>query len=203
MAFVICQRLESRSPATVASCPPLVHRLASLLRACFGPRLAGEYDFTLALRHDFTSISLSKRTLAVELSNLLGTHKRKARRKARLKTDRWRLRNVELLLMQRWIALYDHGFLGQFFHLVQCPSVVGFERLGHFRIYPQHHVRMFEMPGQLPHLEINLVAYRGHRLHEARRLAIRTRGTDRALQRLLHPLAGNRHQSEVVKLQNL
>ena len=78
MAFVICQRLESRSPATVASCPPLVHRLASLLRACFGPRLAGECDFTLALRYDFTSIRLSKRIFTLKLSNLLGTYKRKA-----------------------------------------------------------------------------------------------------------------------------
>ncbi len=50
---------------------------------------------------------------------------------------------------------------------------------------------------------INLVAHRGHRFHEAGRLAIRARRADGALQRLLHPLAGNGDQSEIVKLQNL
>ena len=55
----------------------------------------------------------------------------------------------------------------------------------------------------LAHLEIDLVAHRGHRFHEAGGLAVRTRRPDGALERLLHPFAGDGHQSEVVKLKNL
>ena len=47
------------------------------------------------------------------------------------------------------------------------------------------------------------MAHRRHRLHKARAGAIRTRLAQGALQRLLHALAGDRHQSEIVELENL
>ena len=105
--------------------------------------------------------------------------------------------------MQRRIALHDHGLFGHLFHLDQRLAIVGLERFGHIGIHPQHHVRMLQVFGDLAHFEIDLVANRGHRFHEAGGLAIRARRTDGPLERLLHSLARDGHQSEVVKLQNL
>src|SRR5437762_13725410 len=62
---------------------------------------------------------------------------------------------------------------------------------------------MFQMLGNLAHLEVDLIANRGHGFHEAGGLAIRTRRSNGPLQRLLHPLSSNRYQSEIVKLENL
>ena len=61
---------------------------------------------------------------------------------------------------------------------------------------------MFQVFGNLAHLHVNLVADRCHRFHIARRLAIRAGRADGALKRLLHSLAGNGDQAEVVKLQD-
>src|SRR5712664_4064646 len=59
------------------------------------------------------------------------------------------------------------------------------------------------MFGDLAHLEIDLIANRGHGFHEARGLAIRTRRSNGSLERLLHPLSSNGHQSEIIKLEDL
>src|SRR2546423_13715312 len=48
--------------------------------------------------------------------------------------------NVELLLMHRWIALHDHGSLGQLFHFRESPAVVGFQRFCYLGIDPQQHI---------------------------------------------------------------
>src|ERR1700730_13245679 len=108
-------------------------------------------------------------------------------------TKSWELESstsidIELLLMQRRIALHDHGLLGQFLHLSQSPAVIGLERLRYFGIHPQHHVCVFQMFRDLSHLQIDLVAHRSDRLHEPCGLAVRTRRPDGALERLLHPL---------------
>src|ERR1039458_5815241 len=69
----------ARSPVTVASYPVLVHRLASLLRASFGPRLATSGYF-----HPCALLSLLlyrdvKGTCTPKLSNMLGTHRHRGK----------------------------------------------------------------------------------------------------------------------------
>src|SRR2546430_17342810 len=59
------------------------------------------------------------------------------------------------------------------------------------------------MFGNLAHLKIDLIANRGHGFHEAGGLAIRTRRSNGAFERLLHSLSSNGHQPEIVKLENL
>src|SRR3954464_14496649 len=60
---------------------------------------------------------------------------------------------------------------------------------------------MVKLFGQLAHLDINFVAHRVHVFYETCGFAIRTRRADGALKRLLYSLAGDRDQSEIVKLQ--
>ncbi len=104
--------------------------------------------------------------------------------------------------MQGRITLHDHRLLGHLFHLDQRAAVVALEHFSHIGIHPQHHVRMLQMFRDLAHLQIDFVAHRGHRFHEAGGLAIRARRTNGALQRLLHPFAGDGHQSKVVELED-
>ena len=111
--------------------------------------------------------------------------------------------DIELLLVHGRIALHDDRALGHFFHLVQQAAIVGLQFLGYVGMHAQHNVLVFEMLGDLPHLHVDLIANGGDGLHIAGRLAVRTGRADRAFERLLHALAGDGDQSEVVKLQRL
>ena len=77
--------------------------------------------------------------------------------------------DVELLLVQGGVALHDHRLLGEFFHLDERAAVVGFEGFGDLGIHAQHYVRVLQVLGHFAHLEVNVIADRGHGLYEAGR----------------------------------
>src|SRR5579871_146305 len=109
--------------------------------------------------------------------------------------------DVELLLVHGWVALHDDGALGELFHLVQQATVVRLQFFGNIGMHAQHDIFVLEVLGNLPHLDVNLVADRGHGFHVAGRFAIRARRADGAFERLLHALTRDRDQAEIVKLQ--
>src|SRR5207249_11386836 len=79
------------------------------------------------------------------------------------------------------------------------PTLFPYTSLFRSWIHAQHDVAVFQLLRNLPHLDVNFVADGVHRFHVPSRLAIRTRGSNGALQRLFHAFARNRHQAEVVK----
>src|SRR5581483_7327621 len=109
--------------------------------------------------------------------------------------------NVELLRMQRRIALHDDRFADHLFHFIQPASIVRLQSLYHFRMHAQQHIIPLQMLLHLSHLDINFVADRHRALHHACALADFAGNAQRPLQRLLHTFAGDRNQTKVVKLQ--
>src|SRR5262249_51890971 len=67
--------------------------------------------------------------------------------------------NVELLGMQRWIALDDDRLAGHLFDFVQPASVIRLERLHDLRMHAQQHIVSLQVLLHLAHLDINLVAH--------------------------------------------
>src|SRR5437763_1017687 len=104
--------------------------------------------------------------------------------------------------MECRVALHNNRLLAQLFKFVQPAAVVRLQGLGYFWVHTQHEIGMFEVPGALAHLYIDLVAHSVDVLHESGRFAIWAWRADGAFERLLHALAGNRHQSKVIELKN-
>src|SRR5262249_17778840 len=78
-----------------------------------------------------------------------------------------------------------------------------FQFLGDIGMDPQHYILMFQMLGDLAHLNVDLVADGRDGLHVTGGLAIRTGCSNGPLERLLDALAGDRHQPEIIELQGL
>ena len=70
-------------------------------------------------------------------------------------------------------------------------------------MHAQHHVLALDGPRNLLRFHQNLADHRLHALDVAGAFAIRARRAQRPLQALLHAFARDRHQSEIVELQNL
>src|SRR5579859_6061822 len=111
--------------------------------------------------------------------------------------------DVELFLMEDWIALDDDRLAGKLLHFLQPSPIIGFERFYHFGIDAQHYVALLKVLRHLAHLDIDLIAYCLHAFDHARPSAVRARSGEGALQRLLDPFARNSDKSEIVELQNL
>ena len=78
-----------------------------------------------------------------------------------------------------------------------------FSSLRDLRVDAQHHILAFHRAGDLVGLLQDLADHRLHALDVSGALAIRAGRAQRALQALLDALAGDRHQAEIVELQNL
>src|SRR5271157_4556416 len=116
---------------------------------------------------------------------------------------RYSLMDVEVLLVQGRIAFYQHRFAGEVFHLGDQFTVICLQRFGNFRMDAHRDVSLVVQLRHLAHFDVELVVDRRDRLHKTCARAIRARFAKGALQRLLHPLARDRHQSEIVELEHL
>src|ERR1700753_3885678 len=105
--------------------------------------------------------------------------------------------------MEAWIRLHEDFRPAHLFHLLQPLSAGRLELLHNLRIHPQHDVALLQMPMHLAELNEDLVADRNRRLRHAGALADGAGRRERAFQRLLHTLARDRNQTEVVELKNL
>ena len=117
----------------------------------------------------------------------------------------WRrsLVDVELLRMKRRIGLNQDRLAYHLLHLLQPARRGALELLDDLRIDAQHHIATIQMLLHLAHLDVDVIADRHRRLHHARARARIARRRQRALERLLHPLARDRNEAEVIELQHL
>src|SRR6185437_1854630 len=105
-------------------------------------------------------------------------------------------------MMQQRIALHQHRTADDGFNLFEVLILIRFQDLPHVGMHAQDDVLAFERGRDLLRFLQNLANHGLDALDVARTLAVRTRRAQRALQALFHALARNRHQTEIVELQN-
>src|SRR5580698_1747412 len=111
--------------------------------------------------------------------------------------------NVELLGMQRGIALDEDVLADQLFEFVEPGCVVLLEDFHGFRIHAEQHICAFEVLLHFAQLDVDFVADGGGTLDHAGGLAGGAGDAQRALERLLDALAGDGDQTEIIELENL
>ena len=111
--------------------------------------------------------------------------------------------DVELLGMQRGIALDQHVLADEFLELCEPTPVVGLEDFDGFRVDAEENVGALEVLPHLAQLGVDLVADCCRALDHAGGLAGGARYREGPLQRLLDTLAGDGDEAEVVELEDL
>src|SRR6185312_15990549 len=111
--------------------------------------------------------------------------------------------DFELLLVDLGIGADGDGLAGELLHLAQALAALQLERLGDLRIDAQDQILALDAGGELAHFGVDLVADGGGRFHQPHAVAVGTGAAEGALEGLLHPLAGERDQAEVVEIEHL
>ena len=86
---------------------------------------------------------------------------------------------------------------------LQDGALVGAERARHLGVHAQHEALVAHVGGERAHLLVDLGAHRGDALHLPAARAVRARLHQHPLERLLHPLAGEDHEAELVHREHL
>src|SRR6185437_309042 len=111
--------------------------------------------------------------------------------------------DFELLLVDLRIGADGDGLAGELLHLAQALAALQLERLGDLRIDAQDQILALDAGGELAHFGVDLVADGGGRFHQPHAVAVGAGAAEGALEGLLHPLAGERDQAEVVEIEHL
>src|SRR5437763_305366 len=114
-----------------------------------------------------------------------------------------RLREVELLVVQRGIALHQDRALEDLLELLEITIAIALEHLRNVGMDAEDDIAAFNRLGDLMRLLQNLADDGLHALDVAGAFAVRARRTQRTLEALLDALAGDGDEAEIVELEDL